>query len=138
WWKSVKIHAADPQVAYVSGFQPAVVDPDTNETISPHQGHLYRTTDGGATWVDLGVEGFEFGVQPNLVVEGVSPTDPDLVFVRVLGVNDPFGDRLYRSSDGGATWEIALDFSDSMTAFAFLDDGQTVIAGSAATCPDDP
>lgn len=133
WWKSVKVHDADPQVAYVSGFQPS-----QNGGEIPHEGHLYKTTDGGATWTDLGVDDFTFGVQPNLVVEGVSPTDPDVVFVRVLGVNEPYGDALYRSTDGGETFTKVLDFADVMTAFAILSDGQTVIAGSMGTCPDDP
>lgn len=144
WWKSVVVAPSDPQVAYVSGLEPMRGEADAG---GAGRALLRRTDDGGATWTELDVDDFDFGVQPNLEVIGVSPTDPDLVFARVIGVNpgtsssclseNPVGDALYRSTDGGETFTRALDFGDVLGAFVIRADGATVIAGSRGLCPED-
>lgn len=77
-------------------------------------GHgAYRSTDGGRTWSFVGLP--EAGVIGRIVVH---PRNPDLVYVAALG--HPFGqnrDRgVYRSTDGGASWEQVLYLSDSTGA----------------------
>ena len=66
---------------------------------------IYKSTDGGTTWSHLGLED---GQQiPALAVD---PGDPNRVFAAVLG--HPYGENpergVYRSTDGGATWEKVL------------------------------
>ena len=72
---------------------------------------VYKSTDGGDTWTHMGLrETFQIGH-----VE-VHPTNPDIVFVaalgRLWGENEERG--VYRTKDGGATWEKTL-FTDART-----------------------
>ena len=128
WWKSLKVAPGDPDRIYVTGYLVAA----TPEAI------LKRSDDGGETWIDLPVTDFGFGNQPLLFVEGVSPTNPDIVFARVNGSIAPAGDALYRSTDAGQSWTQVLELSDTIGAFLIRSDGATVIAASAGKCPGEP
>lgn len=84
------IAASDPNVLYATFTE----NPITNQFAG-----LYKTTDGGDTWLptndgDLGNVFASFGWFFGNV--RVDPTNPDIVFV--MGVT------LYRSQDGGASW----------------------------------
>ncbi len=66
---------------------------------------IYKSTDAGKTWTHLGLRD---GQQiPALVVD---PRDPNKVFAAVLG--HPYGPNeergIYRSTDGGTTWQKVL------------------------------
>jgi len=71
---------------------------------------VYKSTDGGATWEHLGLD--STGSIGKIVVH---PDDPAIVYVGAMGRlfenNEQRG--LYKSSDGGATWEQVLYLSDS-------------------------
>ncbi len=72
---------------------------------------IYRSDDAGVTWKHLGLRD---GQQiPTLAVD---PRNPDRVFAAVLG--HPYGPNaergIFRSTDGGATWEKSL-FVDADT-----------------------
>ncbi len=75
---------------------------------------IYKSTDGGAHWTHLGLRD---GQQiPKIVVD---PKDPNRLFVAVLG--HPYGPNtergVYRSTDGGATFERVLYFDENSGAF---------------------
>ncbi len=131
WWKSLRVSASSPDVAYAAGYQIPGSDP-----VTPARALLYKTTDGGITWTDLGTNSFAFGNQPNLVVMGISPTTPDIVFARVLAARAPEGDDLYRSSDGGLTFTKVLEMNAVISAFVVRSD-DSVIVGQATPCADD-
>ena len=137
WWKSLRVAPGDPNRVYVSGFRVPLIG-DDKEVVEPARALLYRTTDGGATWEELPVDSFAFGAQPNLVIDAISPTDADLVFARAVAALDPFGDVLYRSTDGGKSWEGVLDFGGAIGDVLIRSDGETVIAASVEACVDDP
>jgi uncharacterized protein (TIGR03382 family) len=129
WWKSLRVSQSDPNVVYVAGFQ-------IPEGANPAKALLFKTIDGGANWTDIGVADFAFGTQPNLFVEGISPTNADIVFARVLGARDPQGDDLYRSIDGGANWTKVLEMNGTISAFAIRSD-ESVYVGTGTACTED-
>ncbi|MER9677434.1 hypothetical protein [Mesorhizobium sp. M0208] len=66
---------------------------------------VYRSTDGGRSWIHLGLKETR-----HIGKICIHPHDPDIVYVAALG--DAFGpneDRgVFRSKDGGKTWEKIL------------------------------
>ncbi|OYW14523.1 MAG: hypothetical protein B7Z50_04085, partial [Sphingomonadales bacterium 12-62-5] len=74
---------------------------------------VWKSSDGGTTWRHVGLP--ESGAIGKLVVH---PTNPDVVYVAALG--HPFGRNkergVYRTRDGGATWEHVLLVNDGTGA----------------------
>lgn len=72
--------------------------------ISPGNG-VYKSADGGDTWTHVGLEDTR-----HIARLRVHPDNPDIVYVAAMG--DMFGpnpDRgIYRTADGGASWERVL------------------------------
>jgi photosystem II stability/assembly factor-like uncharacterized protein len=66
---------------------------------------VYRSDDGGETWVNKGLDDSH-----HIGRIALHPTDPDVVYVAAMGhlwgANEQRG--LYRSVDGGETWERIL------------------------------
>jgi len=72
---------------------------------------VYKTTDAGKTWTAVGLQ------QTQAIARiRVHPTNPDIVYVAALG--NPYGANpergVFRSKDGGKTWERIL-FRDERT-----------------------
>ncbi|HTE54256.1 MAG TPA: hypothetical protein VK698_25550 [Kofleriaceae bacterium] len=130
WWLSVRTTPADPMRVYVSGFLP-------DDTTTDPLALLRRSIDGGQTWEELPVDQFAFIDRRDLYLVGVSPTDADVLFARVVGAVEPAGDALYRSGDGGLNWTRVAEFGDAISSFLIRTDGQTVIAASTNGCPGD-
>src|SRR3979490_2430375 len=102
---AIAVAPSDPNILYV-GSGEGLHRPD----LSVGDG-IYRSADGGRTWRHLGLTR---GQQiPELAVD---PEDPNHLFAAVLGhpygANDERG--IYRSHDGGATWQRVL-FKDADT-----------------------
>jgi photosystem II stability/assembly factor-like uncharacterized protein len=95
----VGVAPSNPDVVYVASGE-GIQRPD----LSVGDG-VYRSSDGGKTWVHLGLAG---GQQIGGLA--IDPRDPDRVFAAVLG--HPYGPNpergVYRSTDGGKHWEKVL------------------------------
>jgi photosystem II stability/assembly factor-like uncharacterized protein len=72
---------------------------------------VYRSTDGGARFVHVGLE--DSADIPRLAVD---PHDPDVCWVAALGhLWGPNAERgLYKTTDGGATWRRVLGSDDRL------------------------
>ncbi len=74
---------------------------------------IYKSEDAGATWNNVGLP------ESNHIGRiAIDPTDPDRVFVaatgKLYGYNSERG--IYRTEDGGATWDQVLFKTDSTAA----------------------
>ncbi len=96
---AIAVHPDDPNVVSVGTGEGAV-----RNSISFGDG-IYRTDDGGVTWTHLGLTDTE---RFSRIV--IDPEDPETVFAAAMGhawgPNEERG--LFRSRDGGDTWERVL------------------------------
>ena len=71
---------------------------------------VYKSLDGGASWTNTGLETSE-----HIGKIVIDPRDSDVVWVASQGpLWAPGGERgLYKTTDGGSTWELSLEISDN-------------------------
>ncbi|HXV61281.1 MAG TPA: glycosyl hydrolase, partial [Vicinamibacteria bacterium] len=100
---AIAVAPSDPNVIYVGTGSAC---PRGN--ISVGDG-VYKSTDAGKTWKHIGL-----GDAGQIGKIRVHPTDPDRVYVAALGhIFGPNEERgVFRSTDGGASWEKVLFISD--------------------------
>ena len=81
---------------------------DSRNSISPGCG-IFKSTDGGLTWKPMGLE--RSGAIGRIVVH---PKDPNIVYVAVVGqIWGPNRERgLYKTTDGGQTWQLVKFISE--------------------------
>ncbi len=104
---AVAVAETNPDVVYIGGGETQL-----RGSITQGDG-VYKTTDGGKTWRDLGLKETQAISRIR-----VHPTNPDIVYVAALG--HVYGDNeergVFRSKDGGNTWEKVLCVSEKAGA----------------------
>ncbi len=107
---SIAVAESDPNVVYVGMGEWTV-----RGNVS-HGDGVYKSTDAGATWTNVGLKG-TYQIAKVLV----HPRNPDLVYVAAQGhAFGPSEDRgVFRSVDGGKTWKKVL-FVDARTGASDL------------------
>ena len=104
---AIAVSASDSNIVYVGTGSAC---PRGN--VSPGDG-MYKSTDAGKTWEHIGLRdaGQIGGVK-------VHPKDPDLVYIaavgQIFGPNEERG--IFRSRDGGETWEKVFHIDDRVGA----------------------
>ena len=101
---SIAIAASDPNVIYVGTGETFVIRPAHSLGTG-----VYRSTDAGKTWTHVGLD--RTGRIGRMVVD---PRDPDVAFACALGhTHGQQPERgVYRTTDGGATWDLVLHVDD--------------------------
>ena len=96
---ALEVAPSDPNVIYVGMGEPTI-----RGNVS-HGDGVYKSTDGGKTWANIGLKETR-----HIAKVRVHPQNPDLVYVAAFGhAWGPNPERgLYRSHDGGKTWEQIL------------------------------
>lgn len=99
---------SDPNVIYVGTGEAPIRGVTTS-----HGDGMYKSTDAGATWTHMGLP--DAGQIARVIVH---PGDPDLVYVAVQGqIWGPSQERgVYRSRDGGVSWDAVLQVDDETGA----------------------
>lgn len=96
---AIAVAPSNPNVIYIGGGQP-----EPRYDVQAGRG-VYRSTDGGRTWTDLGLHDTRY-----IGRIWVSPTNANMVIVGAVGhffgPSDARG--IYRSTDGGRTWAHVL------------------------------
>ena len=102
---AVAVSEWDPNVIYVGGGEKTV-----RGNVSHGYG-MYKSMDAGRTWTHMGLS--DSHRIPRIRIH---PRNPDLVYAAVLGhLSGPNEERgVFRSSDGGATWEKILYINDEV------------------------
>ena len=117
------IAPSDPNIIWAGTGEP------NNRQSSSWGDGVFKSVDGGETWTHMGLrETHHIG---RVVIH---PANPDVVFVAALGhLWGPNAERgLYRTKDGGRTWERVLhvDNDTGVVDVALGADGRTVYAAS--------
>jgi photosystem II stability/assembly factor-like uncharacterized protein len=104
---AIRVADSNPNIVYVSTGSDGL---RSNVIIGKG---VYKSIDAGKTWTHLGLE--KTGNSGAVVIH---PDNPDLVYVAAIG--NPFVSNpergVYRTKDGGATWENVLYVSDETGA----------------------
>ena len=105
---ALAVAPSDPNVVYVGMGEHAPRGVTTS-----HGDGVYRSTDAGRTWTHLGL--VETRAMSRIIVH---PDDPDWVYVAAQGA--PYGPTpergIYRSRDGGQTWDHLLFVNETTGA----------------------
>jgi photosystem II stability/assembly factor-like uncharacterized protein len=105
---AIAVAPSDPNVVYVG-----MGEADMRSNISYGDG-MYKSTDAGKTWKHIGLPKADA-----IATIEVHPKDHNLVYVAAVG--NPFGPNkergVFRSKDGGQTWEHILAKNDSTGAY---------------------
>ena len=99
----IAVAPSNPNIIYAG-----TGEEDSRNSISPGGG-VYKSTDAGRTWKLMGLEATQ---QIGRIV--VDPADANIVYVAALGHewNSNPERGLYKSTDGGTTWQLSKFVSD--------------------------
>jgi photosystem II stability/assembly factor-like uncharacterized protein len=102
---AIAVDPQDPNVIYVGTGEEAL-----RGDISDGDG-MYKSVDGGKTWTHIGLDDTK-----HIAKIVIDPHDPNIVFVAAIGhAYGPNAERgVFRSTDGGKTWQKVL-YKDDKT-----------------------
>ncbi len=117
----IAITPTDPNIVWAGTGEP------NNRQSSSWGDGVYKSIDGGETWVPMGLNETH-----HIGRIAINPRNPDVVFVAALGhLWGPNAERgLFRTKDGGQTWEKILYVNEHTGAVdvAIEDNGRIVYA----------
>jgi photosystem II stability/assembly factor-like uncharacterized protein len=104
--RAIAVHPSDPNTLY----------------IGVASGGIWKSTDGGSTWLDIGVDlaSLTFGAI------AIDPNDPNILYagagesMRYFNLNTYNGRGLYKSTDAGTSWTHITNGFGTYTFFSAL------------------
>lgn len=117
----IAIAPSNPRIIWAGTGEP------NNRQSSTWGDGVYRSIDGGDTWQHMGLR--ETQTIGRIIID---PRDANVVFVaavgHLFGPNDERG--LFRTKDGGATWQkvLSVDANTGATDVVISPDGRTLVA----------
>ena len=119
----IAIAPGDPRIVWAGMGEP------NNRQSSTWGDGVYKSVDGGTTWRHVGLR--ETHTIGRVIID---PRDPNIVFVAAVGhLFGPNEERgVYRTRDGGATWQKVLfvDANTGATDLVMSPDGRTIVAAT--------
>jgi len=130
---ALSVAPSNPNHVWVGTGEPA------NRQSSPWGVGVFKSTDAGGTWTHVGLEDTR-----HISKIKIDPRDPDVVYVGAVGhLWGPNEERgLFKTTDGGATWEnilyidehtgiidLVMDHNDPNTLFAAMYQRQRTLWG---------
>lgn len=105
---AIAVAPSDPNVVYVGMGEHAI-----RGVMTSHGDGVYKSTDAGQTWSPIGLPDSR-----HIAAIRVHPNHPDHLFVAVQGAQyGPSAERgVYRSTDGGESWEQVLFVNETTGA----------------------
>ncbi len=103
---AIAVSESNPNIVYVGMGEHA-----PRGVMTSHGDGVYKSTDAGKTWKKLGLEKTQ-----HISRIQIHPTNPDILYVAAQGaLHVPNPERgIYKSTDGGESWELIL-FVDEKT-----------------------
>ena len=97
---AIAVSESNPNIVYVGMGEHA-----PRGVMTSHGDGVYKSTDAGKTWKKIGLEKTQ-----HISRIQIHPTNPDIVYVAAQGaLHAPNPERgIYKSTDGGASWELVL------------------------------
>ena len=108
---AIAIYEKDPDIMYVG-----LGEPQLRQSVSWGDG-MYKSVDGGETWEHIGLPEAR-----QIARVRIHPDDPDVVYVASMGHTwGPHPDKgVFRTRDGGETWEKVLFISEGTGAIDLI------------------
>lgn len=134
-WREIVAEGQFPVGAYILDM---LVDPRNGKRLiaSTAKG-IYVSTDGGVHW-----SASNTGLPSHLRTRGIAmaPSNPDILFVTLQQKpgEKPYSGGVYKSTDGGASWEAKMSGLDQRTGSAGTGDMNCAGYGRVAIDPLDP
>ena len=113
---AVAVAPSEPDIVWVGTGEP------NNSITDPYASYwgdgVYKSTDGGASWTNMGLSDTH---QIGRIV--IHPEDADVVYVAALGhlYSDNAERGVFKTTDGGATWEQVLEVTDGNRHISVVD-----------------
>ncbi len=127
WWNSLEFAPSDASRVYLSGY---VFDKGGNKALL-----LFRSVDGGDSFQPLSVAGFASDEASAFEIAAISPTNPDVMLIRVTLFNGTIGDAVYLTTDGGDTFTKKLELDDETPGILIRPDGTMYVTQRTRELP---
>ncbi len=119
WFKDMQYKIGDTSVIYATGYK----------LTGDYFAKFYRSTDGGRTWIQRGT-GLPENIMGRLAI-GLSPEDPNRIYLVATDFYTGTFHGFYRSDDGGSNFYLVSNTPDIIT-------GQGYYNLAIAVAPNDP